>query len=92
MRCHVDVQPCQIQAGSVVHGDGAEEGTEELYAIGNGAKDQNVSNDAKNICEGDEGAADGVFVGNKGESQERDATKDIDRNGKVLCLKGCIAH
>lgn len=64
VRRDVDVEPGEIDPGSVVSCDGAQEGAEKPHAVRDGGtKDQGVADDADAVCQREEGRAKGEVVG-----------------------------
>ena len=92
MRCHIDIQPRQVQPRSAINGDGAEKRAEVLDAAADRAQEQNVAQDAGKVGEEAEGPAERHAVGEKGEEEEEEPSNDVDGNGQILCFQSAKAH
>lgn len=92
VRRDVDVEPRQVQPGTVVHGHGAQEGAEELDAVGCRADDEDIAEDTRDVGQQDEGPAQAQAVGDVGEAEEGDAAEDVDGDAEVLGLDAGVAH
>lgn len=90
--CYVDIEPGNVEARTVVDSNGAEESGEEFDCIGGNGKEQDVTNDAKDVGEEEEGASESEAVGIESSDEKTGAAEDVNRNGVVLGLQGGIAE